>query len=59
MSSPGIELDEQRNILKDVFGSVQDGEKGLVDSGNSVEFDEGLQMLKAVWNPEFWDYFVT
>lgn len=31
----------------------------LVDSGNPVEFDERLQVLKAVWNPEFWDYFVT
>ena len=46
-------------ILKDVFGSVEDGEKGLVDSGNLVEFDERLQVLKAVLNPEFWDYFVT
>lgn len=59
MSSLGIELGEQRNILKDVFGSIEDGEKGLVDSGNSVEFDERLQVLKAVWNPEFGDYFVT
>ena len=53
ISSLGIELAEKRNILKDVFGSVEDGEKGLVDSGNSVEFDERLQVLKAVWNPEF------
>lgn len=45
--------------LKDVFGSIEDGEKGLVDSGNSVNFDERLQVLKAVWNPEFWDYFGT
>ena len=59
MSTLGIELGEQRNVLKDVFGSVEDGEKGLVDSGNSVEFDERLQVLKAVCNPEFWDYFVT
>ena len=59
MSTLGIELVEQRSILKDVFGSVEDGEKGLVDSGNSVEFDERLQVLKAVWNPEFWDYFIT
>ena len=47
------------NVLKDIFGSVEDGGKGLVDSGNSVEFDERLQVLKAVCNPEFWDYLVT
>ena len=36
MCTLGIELREQRNILKDVFQSVEDGGKGLVDSGNSV-----------------------
>lgn len=27
-------------ILKDVFGSIEDGEKGFVDFGNLVKFDE-------------------
>ena len=59
MSTLGIKLDEQRNRLKDIYGSVEDGEKGLVDSDNLVEFDKRLQVLKVVWNPEFWDYFVA
>ena len=35
------------------------GEKGLLTLVTRFELDERLQVLKAVWNPEFWDYFVT
>lgn len=59
MSALGLELADQQNVLKDVFGSVKDKEKGLVDSVTSSEFDKKVQVLKAVWNPQFWDYFVT
>jgi len=32
MSAQGMEIAEQRDVLKDVFVIVEDGEKGLVDS---------------------------
>ena len=59
MSALGMDVAEQQTVLKDIFGSVQDQEKGLVDSLNSAEFDEKVEVLKAVWNPQFRHYFVT
>lgn len=54
-----MEIAEQRDVLKDVFGIVEDGEKRLVDSYSSTEFEEILKVLWAVWNQQFWDYFVA
>lgn len=63
MSALGMEIAEQRDVLKDVFGIVEDGEKRLVDSYrtpySSTEFEEKLKVLWAVWNQQFWDYFVA
>lgn len=59
MSALGMEIAEQRDVLKEVFGIVEDGEKGLVDSSSSTEFEEKLKVLGAVWNQQFWDYFVA
>lgn len=50
MSVLGMEIAEQRDVLKDVFGIVEDGEKRLVDSYSSTEFEEKLKVLWAVWN---------
>lgn len=38
-----MEITEQRDVLKDVFGIVEDGEKRLVDSYSSTEFEEILK----------------
>ena len=45
MSTVGIELDEQRNILKDVFGSVEDGmgKKGLLTLITRLNLTKGLK----------------
>lgn len=59
MSALGMEIAEQRDVLKDVFGIVEDGEKRLVDSYSSTQFEEKLKVLWAVWNQQFWDYFVA
>lgn len=59
MSAQGMEIAEPRNVLKDMFRSVEDGEKGLVDSSSSTEFEEKLKVLGAVWNQQFWDYFLV
>lgn len=45
MSALGMEIAEQRDVLKDVFGIVEDGEKRLVDSYSSTEFEEKLSAM--------------